>query len=130
MDFQSSGPARQRVWELIKRQKTSPLPAEEKTELATWRLNTSCGWPRPTPANFSLMAGDVSETPCAGMLPTAPITSVSIIRAASLAALRPQTTRSSAGSHGLQHGFGRLRGYVQKDARRTARFASVLFSLA
>ena len=33
VDFKPSEPARQRVWELIERQKASPLPAEEKTEL-------------------------------------------------------------------------------------------------
>ena len=33
-DFKPSEPARQRVWELIERQKSSPLPAEDKSELA------------------------------------------------------------------------------------------------
>ncbi len=33
VDFKPSEPARQRVWELIERQKTSPLPAEDKSEL-------------------------------------------------------------------------------------------------
>jgi len=33
VDFKPSEPARQRVWDLIERQKTSPLPAEEQTEL-------------------------------------------------------------------------------------------------
>jgi hypothetical protein len=33
VDFKPSEPARQRVWELIERQKASPLPAEEKSEL-------------------------------------------------------------------------------------------------
>ena len=34
VDFKPSEPARQRVWELIERQKSSPLPAEDKSELA------------------------------------------------------------------------------------------------
>ena len=33
VDFKPSEPARQRVWELIERQKASPLPTEDKTEL-------------------------------------------------------------------------------------------------
>ncbi len=33
VDFKPSEPARQRVWELIERQKASPLPAEDKSEL-------------------------------------------------------------------------------------------------
>lgn len=33
VDFKPSEPARQRVWELIERQKASPLPAMDKTEL-------------------------------------------------------------------------------------------------
>lgn len=33
LDFKPSEPARQRVWELIERQKSAPLPADEKTEL-------------------------------------------------------------------------------------------------
>ena len=33
VDFKPSEPARQRVWELLERQKTSPLPAEDKSEL-------------------------------------------------------------------------------------------------
>ena len=32
VDFKPSEPARQRVWELLERQKASPLPAEDKTE--------------------------------------------------------------------------------------------------
>ena len=31
--FRPSGTARQRVWDLIERQKATPLPAEEKSEL-------------------------------------------------------------------------------------------------
>jgi hypothetical protein len=33
VDFKPSEPARQRVWELIERQKTSALPPEDKSEL-------------------------------------------------------------------------------------------------
>lgn len=33
VDFKPSEPARQRVWELIERQKAGPLPSEEKSEL-------------------------------------------------------------------------------------------------
>lgn len=33
LDFKPSEPARQRVWELIERQKSAPLPADEKSEL-------------------------------------------------------------------------------------------------
>ena len=33
VDFKPSEPARQRVWELIERQKNSPLPAEDRSEL-------------------------------------------------------------------------------------------------
>ncbi len=33
VDFKPSEPARQRVWDLIERQKASPLPAEDKSEL-------------------------------------------------------------------------------------------------
>jgi hypothetical protein len=33
VEFKPSEPARQRVWELLERQKDSPLPAEDKTEL-------------------------------------------------------------------------------------------------
>jgi hypothetical protein len=33
IDFKPSEPARQRVWELIERKKTSPLPADENSEL-------------------------------------------------------------------------------------------------
>jgi hypothetical protein len=33
VDFKPSEPSRQRVWELIERQKASPLPAEDKSEL-------------------------------------------------------------------------------------------------
>ncbi len=33
VDFKPSESARQRVWELIERQKTSPLPADDKSEL-------------------------------------------------------------------------------------------------
>lgn len=36
---------------------------------------------------------------------------------------------SSAGSHGLQHGFGRLRSHAQQHARRVAGFAPALFPL-
>ena len=33
VDFKHSEPARQRVWELIERQKASPLPADDEAEL-------------------------------------------------------------------------------------------------
>lgn len=33
LDFKPSETARQRVWELIERQKSAPLPADEKAEL-------------------------------------------------------------------------------------------------
>lgn len=33
IDFKPSQPARQRVWDLIERQKASPLPADEQSEL-------------------------------------------------------------------------------------------------
>ncbi len=33
VDFKPSEPARQRVWDLIERQKTGTLPAEDKSEL-------------------------------------------------------------------------------------------------
>jgi hypothetical protein len=33
VDFTPSEPARQRVWELLERQKAAPLPSEERTEL-------------------------------------------------------------------------------------------------
>lgn len=33
VNFKPSEPARQRVWELIERQKESPLPAEDQAEL-------------------------------------------------------------------------------------------------
>ena len=33
INFKPSEPARQRVWDLIERQKTAALPAEEKSEL-------------------------------------------------------------------------------------------------
>lgn len=33
LDFKPSEPARQRVWDLIERQKETPLPADEKSEL-------------------------------------------------------------------------------------------------
>jgi len=33
IDFKPSDPARQRVWDLIERQKAAPLPADEKAEL-------------------------------------------------------------------------------------------------
>ena len=33
LDFKPSETARQRVWELIERQKSVPLPADEKSEL-------------------------------------------------------------------------------------------------
>ena len=33
LDFKPSETARQRVWDLIERQKAAPLPAEEKSEL-------------------------------------------------------------------------------------------------
>ena len=33
VDFKPSEPARVRVWELIEREKASPLPAEEKSDL-------------------------------------------------------------------------------------------------
>ena len=33
LDFKPSETARQRVWELIERQKSAPLPADEKSEL-------------------------------------------------------------------------------------------------
>ena len=33
LDFKPSETARQRVWELIERQKAAPLPADDKTEL-------------------------------------------------------------------------------------------------
>ena len=33
VDFKPSETARQRVWELLERQKAAPLPAEEKSEL-------------------------------------------------------------------------------------------------
>ena len=33
IDFKPSAPARQRVWDLIERQKAASLPADEKSEL-------------------------------------------------------------------------------------------------
>ena len=33
IDFKPSEPARQRVWDLIERQKSTPLPGDEKAEL-------------------------------------------------------------------------------------------------